>query len=213
MIDAMAVRVLLADDFELVRDGVRITLESDPAITVVGEAEDGRQALERARELLPDVLVLDLRMSDHGGMEALHAITDQLPEVRPLVLTANVDPDSVRVALAAGAAGYVSKRVDGDELCEAVLAVARGELVVSVPEPTPPAAGGAPRPPGPRLVLSRRQRAVVRLLAAGLTDREIAERLFVSVRTVQYDLRDVKNRTGLSRRSEIARWAVIHSLG
>jgi len=207
MIDPMAVRVLVADDYELVRDGVRIALESDPGIEVVGDAEDGRQALQRARELSPDIVVLDLRMSGQGGMETLYALAEQLPEVRPLVLTANADPDSVRAALAAGAAGYVSKRAGAEELCEAVLAVARGELAVSVPA-APPARGTGPPPE-----LSSRQRAIVRLLSAGLTDREIAERLFVSARTVQYDLREVKNRTGLSHRSEIARWAVIHSLG
>ncbi len=212
----MSVRVLIADDFELVREGIGVALESHPEIEVVGHAEDGREAVSRARALRPDVIVLDLRMSGHGGMEALDSCREQLPEVKVLVLTANENPDNLRAAIAAGAAGYLTKQTRGEELCEAVLEVHRGGLVVAPSLANQLLSESAPRSDGPqaeRPTLTARQRAIVRLLSAGLTDDEIAERLFVSARTVQYDLSEVKARTGLSRRSEIARWAVINSLG
>jgi DNA-binding NarL/FixJ family response regulator len=213
----VGVRVLIADDFELVREGISSALESHPEIEVVGHAADGREAVERARELRPDVIVLDLRMSGHGGMEALDVSRHELPEVKILVLTANENPDNLRAAIAAGAAGYLTKQIRGEELCEAVLTVDRGGLVVapSLAAHLVPGDGGVTRGDESTLrpALSARQRAIVRLVSMGLTDNEIAERLFVSERTVQYELSEVKKKTGLSRRSEIARWAVINSLG
>lgn len=212
----MSVRVLIADDFELAREGIGIALGSHPEIEVVGHAGDGREAVERARELRPDVVVLDLRMSGHGGMEALDACRVEMPEVRVLVLTANENPDNVRAAIAAGASGYLTKQTRGDELCDAVLTVHRGGSVIAPSLAkhllTEDTAESDPQSTE-RPTLTARQRAIVRLLSAGLTDKEIAERLFVSARTVQYDLSEVKEKTGLVRRSEIARWAVINSLG
>lgn len=210
------IRVLIADDFELAREGIAIALSSHPEIEVVGHAEDGREAVERARELSPDVVVLDLRMAGQGGMEALDVFPAELPQTRVLVLTANENPDNVRAAIGAGAAGYLTKQTSGEELCEAVLAVARGGLVIApslAGPPVPEASRESEQEAAARPTLTARQRAIVRLLSTGLTDKEIADRLFVSVRTVQYDLSEVKSKTGLARRSEIARWAVIHSLG
>jgi NarL family two-component system response regulator LiaR len=210
------IRVLIADDYELAREGIALALGSHPEIEVVGCAEDGREAVERARELGPDIVVLDLRMAGHGGMEALDAFSTELPDTRVLVLTANENPDNARAAIEAGAAGFLTKQTSGDELCEAVLAVARGGLVIPPSLSEPLAPGGSPGL-SPELVaqptLSARQRAIVRHLSMGLTDQEIADRLYVSVRTVQYELSEVRSKTGLARRSEIARWAVIHSLG
>jgi DNA-binding NarL/FixJ family response regulator len=209
------IRVLIADDFELAREGIAIALSSNPDIEVVGHATDGREAVERARELSPDVVVLDLRMAGHGGMEALDVFPAELPQTKVLVLTANENPDNVRAAIGAGAAGYLTKQTSGEELCEAVVAVARGGLVIapSLAGPLAPEASDGSEEPTAEPTLTARQRAIVRLLSTGLTDKEIADRLFVSVRTVQYDLNEVKSKTGLARRSEIARWAVIHSLG
>lgn len=203
------VRVLIADDFALVRAGIATALRLHPAIEVVGEAEDGVQALERARELRPDVIVLDLRMADHGGMEALDDLRTRLPEIKVLVLTANQNPDNVRSAIAAGASGYLTKHADDTALCEAVLAVERGALVLA-----PSLAGDrrALSAPAGGPALTSRQRAIVRLVGAGLTDEEIAGRVFVSARTVQQEIREVKRAAGITRRSELARWAVIHSL-
>ena len=154
--------------------------------------------------------------ADHWAYVVHIAREGELPGAKVLVLTANENPENVEAAIEAGAAGYLTKQASGEQLCEAVLAVARGGLVIapSRADQQPPVegsgSGSAVEAPTP---LTSRQRAIVRLLSAGLTDREIAERLYVSVRTVQYDLSEVRSKTGLARRSEIARWAVIHSLG
>jgi two-component system NarL family response regulator len=210
----VSVRVLIADDFVLVRDGIELVLSSHPEIEVVGTAEDGHEAIWRARELAADVVVLDLRLSRNGGIEALDAFREQLPDVRVLVLTANENPDSLQAAVDAGAAGYLTKKTSEEKLCAAVLTVARGGRAVT-PSLTHVLDGngaGAVRRGASRSSLSSRQRAVVRWLSAGLTDTEIAERLFISTRTVQYEIREVKERTGLESRSQLARWAVISSL-
>ena len=124
-------RVLIADDFALLRDGVEAALRSHAGIEVVGHAENGVQAVARARELRPDILMLDLRMSAHGGMEALDACRSEVPEVKVLVLTANENPDNLRSAIAAGAAGFLTKRTRADDLCAAVLTVADGGFVLA----------------------------------------------------------------------------------
>jgi DNA-binding NarL/FixJ family response regulator len=210
----VSVRVLIADDFVLVRNGIEIALESDPGIEVVGTAEDGREAISQARTLRPAVVVLDLGMPHHGGMEALDAFREQLPDVRVLVLTANENADSLRAAFDAGAAGYLTKHTSEEKLCEAVLTVARGGWAVT-PSLAKHVRHRVVSPPDGRTrrsSLTARQRAVVRWLSAGLTDKEIGKRLFVSERTVQYEIREVKETTGLKRRSQLARWAVINSL-
>jgi DNA-binding NarL/FixJ family response regulator len=211
----MAYRVLIADDFELLREGIASVLEASGEIEVVGHAENGLEAVERARELRPDVLMLDLRMAGHGGMEALNVCREEIPEVRVLVLTANENPDKVRSAMAAGATGYLTKQATGDDLCAAVLAVVGGTVVISPSLVDPPPVEDAEPSAANRTVaqtLTARQRTIVRLLSSGLTDAEIAAQLFVSARTVQYDIKQVKDEAGLAHRSEIARWAVINSL-
>jgi len=211
----VAYRVLIADDFALMREGIRAALESNDGIEVVGQAENGLEAVERAQELRPDVLILDLRMGDHGGMEALDACRELNSEVKVLVLTANENPDNLHSAIAAGATGYLTKQATGGDLSSAVLAVAAGSRVVAPSLVGSLATNDVERSADERAALrtlTARQRAVVRLLSAGLTDTEIAEKLFVSTRTIQHDLSQVKRKAGLSHRSEVARWAVINAL-
>lgn len=205
----MGVKVLVVDDFALMRDGIVAALEVDPEIEVVGRAADGLEAFERARELAPDVLVLDLRMSEHGGMETLELCAEHLPATKLLVLTANENPSNLEAAMAAGASGFLTKGVGASELRDAVIAVHGGEEVLA-----PALAASRRRAPSreEQPELTPRQRQIVRLLSRGLTDREIATELFVAVRTVQYDLASVRRKTRLSSRSELAGWAVIHSL-
>ncbi len=211
------IRVLVADDFELVRQGVENALAGHPEIEVVGHAADGLEAVERAWRLQPDVLILDLRMSEHGGMEALDVCRAELPELRVLILTANENPDNALAAMAAGAKGYLTKRASAEELSGAVIAVHHGRRVVTPSlehrrsQAVLSPAGGyqARRLPA----LTNRQRSITHLVSIGLTDGEIAGRLFLSVRTVQYEVAAVKRRASLNRRSEIACWAVLNSLG
>jgi two-component system nitrate/nitrite response regulator NarL len=148
-------------------------------------------------------------------MEALDAFREQLPDVRVRVLTAYENPDSLRAAIDAGAAGYLTKRTSEANLREAVLSVARGGWTVTPALAKHVGYGDESRAAGlggRRSSLTSRQRAVVRWLSTGLTDGEIAERLFVSARTVQYEIREVEERTGLTSRSQLACWAVINSL-
>lgn len=205
----MTVKVLVVDDFALMRDGIAAALEVDPMIEIVGRASHGVEGFELARELTPDVVVLDLRMPEHGGMEALELCTRHLPETKVLILTANENPSNLQAAMAAGASGFLTKGVEGSVLRDAVIAVHSGGEVLA-----PALAAQLRRSPtgGDRPELTPRERRVVRLLSRGSTDREIAAELFVAVRTVQYDLTSVRRKTGLSSRSELARWAVIHSL-
>lgn len=210
---SVSVSVLVVDDFALMREGIAAALEVDPDIEVVGLAADGLDAFALARDLEPDVVVLDLRMSEHGGMEALELFAEHLPETKVLIFTANENPSNLQAAMAAGASGFLTKETGGDQLREAVRAVQRGETVLATALAARLAARSSHvQSPEDQPDLNAREKQVLRLLSKGLTDKEIAARLFVGVRTVQYDLSSVRRKTGLSSRSELARWAVIRSL-
>jgi two-component system NarL family response regulator len=209
----MSVRVLIVDDFALMRDGIAAALAVEPEIEVVGLAADGVEALDLTRELAPDVIVLDLRMSERGGMETLELCAEHAPATKVLILTANENPSNLEAAMAAGASGFLTKEIGADGLREAVIAVHGGETVLAPALAARLAARGRSAPPREQQPeLTARERRIVRLLSKGLTDKEIAAELFLGVRTVQYDLSSVRSKTGLSSRSELARWAVIHSL-
>src|SRR3954463_8860908 len=129
--ERMKIRVLVAEAHPLVREGVIRTLERDPAIEVVGEADNGITAMKLAHELTPDVLVLDLRMPGLGGAVVLERLRAELPQIRALVMTANESPESLLDAVAAGAAGYLSKRTTGEELRQAVITTYGGGSVIT----------------------------------------------------------------------------------
>lgn len=204
------VSVLLVDDFALFREGVTAALGRHPEVSVVGEASDVPEALRQAAQLEPDVVILDMRLPGGGGLVALERLREAAPNARVLVLTANERPEGVVDAVSAGASGYLTKRAGGDELAAAVLAVAAGESVVE-----PAMAGHLMRElsgGGSRVVLNGRERHALRLVCDGLTDQQIADRLFVSVRTVQNDLRRIRDKAGVTRRPELVRWAANRSL-
>jgi two-component system response regulator DevR len=208
-----SIRVLLVDDFSLFREGVKVALERHGGIRIAGEAADVDEAVARAQELQPDVVVLDMRLPGGGGLVALERIAAVAPEARVLVLTANDRPEGVVDAVRGGAAGYLTKRAAAKDLGEAVEAVAAGQSVV---EPALTghlmrelAGGSGASTP---MTLSQREREAVQLVCEGLTDQEIAARLFVSTRTIQNDLRSVRERAGLKRRSELVHWAARRSL-
>lgn len=212
----MNIRVVVADDFPLVREGLVRALERDPGIEVVGQADNGREALELAHVHAPDVMVLDLRMPEMGGIAVLERIREELPAIRVLIMTASEKAESLLDAVSAGAAGYLSKRATAEELRQAVITAHGGGSVI-----TPALAshllrefshnargeGSSLRP-----ALGQRELDVLRLVAQGHTDTEIGKALYVSPRTVQNHLTRIREKTGLRRRSELTRWAVEHSI-
>jgi DNA-binding NarL/FixJ family response regulator len=214
--ERMKIRVLVAEDHPLVREGVVRALERDHGMEVIGEADNGITAMELARRLKPDVMVLDLRMPGLGGAAVLERLRAELPEIRALVMTANESPESLLDAVAAGAAGYLSKRTTGEELRQAVITTYGGGSVI-----TPDLAGhllrefsGSARGEGSsvRPLLAGRELEILRLVADGLTDNEIGKQLYISPRTVQNHLTRIREKTGLRRRAELSRWAVEHAI-
>jgi two-component system NarL family response regulator len=203
----MKIRVVVADDFPLVREGVVRALNQDPGIEVVAQAENGQQALTVAEQLRPDVMILDLRMPD---------LRNTQPEIRVIVMTASEQASTLLDAIAAGAAGYLSKRSTGEELRQAVITAHGGGSVITpslashlLKEFSSSARGeqSAVRP------LQGRELDVLRLVVQGKTDNEIGQELFISPRTVQNHLTRIREKTGLRRRSELTRWAVEHAIG
>ncbi len=212
----MNIRVLVADDHPLARAGMVRALARDPGIEIVGEAEDGQTALDMARTLEPDVLVLDLRMPGLGGTVVLERLRGELPDVRALVVTASESPEAVLDSVAAGAAGYLSKGASGEELRQAVIATYGGGSVISpdLARHLLREVAGAARGQGSsvRPVLNARELDILRLVSRGMTDNEIGAELYLSPRTVQNHLSRMREKIGVRRRSELARWAVEHAI-
>jgi DNA-binding NarL/FixJ family response regulator len=212
----MHIRVLVVDDFPLTREGITAALETDPAIEVVGQAADAEEGVALALELRPDVVLVDMRMPGSGGLVLLERLHSDLPEAKLLVLSGVENSDVMLEAITAGASGYLSKRAPREEVCGAVVTVYGGGSVVS-----PVLAGNLLREyastsrgesPSAKPLITRREQEILRLVAQGLTDKEIGSQLFISARTVQNHLTKVREKTGMGRRSELARWAVEHSI-
>jgi DNA-binding NarL/FixJ family response regulator len=212
----MNIRVLIVEDFPIVRDGIADALARDPGIEVVGAADDGGAGLKLARELRPDVMLVDLHMPELGGIMLLERLRPELPGTNFIVLTASEKGDSLLAAVAAGAQGYLTKRATGQELRDAVLTVHGGGSVIApslaghLLDAYARASNGESERLRPKLTGTEQE--VLRLLTQGLTDRQIAEQLYISPRTVQNHLARVRQKTNLSRRSELARWAVVHAV-
>jgi DNA-binding NarL/FixJ family response regulator len=212
----MNIRILLVDDFPLIREGFAAALEHDPGLNVVAEADNGEDGLRLARELCPDIVVLDLRMPGLGGMAVLERLRTESPETKVLVVTATEKVQPLLDAVAAGAAGYLTKRVTAEELRQAVITVYGGGSVIS-----PMLAGNLLKEysrasrgefSNVRPLLGTREHEVLRLVADGRTDKEISEQLYISPRTVQNHLTRIRQKTGLRRRPELTRWALEHAL-
>ena len=183
------VRVLLADDHALVREGIRSSLVRYPFITVVGEAEDGREAVRKVNALSPDILLLDLNMPEMSGMEAMPLIRKQCPNTRIIVLTVHDSKEYVSRLLRSGAHGYVLKDTSAEELVGAIEAVARGEAFFS-PRVSrilleDYAASGEAEAHNGKTTVSEREREVLELIDQGKTSKEVALQLKLSARTVE----------------------------
>lgn len=207
----------MADDFPLVREALVAALNRHEQIEVVGVAENGLEAVGQAHGLEPDVVVLDVRMPEMSGREALTRLTAELPGIRVLLISAHEEPDVVVDAVSAGAAGFLLKRMSGDELAEAVIAVHAGEAVIT-PELTAHLVRGLRRgeepqqPNGVSARLTPSETKILRLVAEGQSDKQISSELNISPRTVQSHLVQIRAKVGLRRRVELTRWAATHLL-
>lgn len=209
------VRILLVDDHGVVRSGLRHLLSVQAGFTVVGEASSGLEAVDLARSLKPDLVVLDLSMPGMSGLDALQRMRDEVPWVKVLVLTMHDDPEFVRQALSSGAVGYVLKAAADSELITAVRTVSAGgtyvyptlaaRLVVRGQAPSQ-AEGDSAR------ALTPRETQVLQLLALGYTNQEMAQELRLGVRTVETFRRRILEKLGLHTRAELVRYALNHNL-
>ena len=207
------IRVLVVDDHAVVRSGLRRLLDAEEDIETVGEAPDADRAVFEAIANRPDVVLMDLVMPGKGGIEGMPAVLRAVPDTKVLVLSMQDDPRYVREAFAAGAAGYVLKEAADTEVVQAIRAVAAGERYVH------PALGARmvsaeaeERRRAEEDPLSDREREVLRLLALGHTNQEIAKQLYISVRTSETHRAHIMQKLRLSSRSELVRYALAQGL-
>ena len=209
----MPTRVLIVDDHAVVRSGLRLVLEAEEDIEPVGEAGSGREAIFQNRSAKPDVILLDVVMPDQSGLDVIPTLLHERPEAMVLVLSMQDDPQYVRQAFAAGASGYVLKEAADTEVVAAVREVAKGgryvhpELGARLVAAETEAARRAEEDP-----LSDREREVLRLLALGHTNQEIAKQLYISVRTAETHRAHIMQKLRLGTRAELVRWALAHGL-
>ena len=209
----MSIRILVVDDHAIVRSGLRRVLDAEPDIETVSEAENAERAVFEAMEHKPDIVLMDVVMPGKSGIEGLPALLQAVPGVHVLILSMQDDPRYVREAFEAGASGYVLKEAADTEVITAVRAVAAGERYVH------PALGArllaaevAERKRAEADPLSEREREVLRLLALGHTNQEIAKLLYISVRTAETHRAHIMQKLRLSSRAELVRYALAEGL-
>ena len=209
------IRVLLVDDHAVLRAGVRALLEMQPGLEVVGEASDGQSAITRARELRPDVVLMDIGMPGPDGLTATREILASSPQTRVLFLTQHENKEYVLPALKLGASGYVLKRAEGDELITAIRTVHEGGTFLD-PAIASTLISEVSRdgktPEDLFESLSEREREVLVMLARGETYQQIAEALFISTKTVDFHRANIMRKLGLNNRTELTRFAIQRGL-
>jgi two-component system NarL family response regulator len=215
--DPERVRVLIVDDHALFRRGLQMVLDGEPDIEVVGEAGDGHQALDRAQELMPDVVLMDVRMPRRSGIEATLEIRDALPHVRIIMLTVSDEEADLYEAIKAGAAGYLLKEVSTDEVPEAIRSVMAGHSRISPSMASKLlnefASWSRRTTPGVDVpTLTERELQVLRLVAQGMANKDIARELFISENTVKNHVRNILDKLRLHSRMEAVVYAVRENL-
>jgi two-component system response regulator NreC len=208
------IRILLADDHTVLRSGLRALLSAQADLEVAGEADDGGEALRLAQTIKPDVVVMDIGMPGVSGIDATARIRRELPATKVLILSMHDDQGYLRQALRAGASGYVLKKAADTELLAAIRAAARGEVFLD-----PSLAKGfvedvvLPKAQEPDIpMLSDREREVLRLLARGHTNQQVADRLCIGVKSVETYKARLMEKLGLKGRAELVRYALTHGL-
>jgi two-component system, NarL family, response regulator NreC len=208
-------KVVIADDHAIVRTGLRALIQADPGLELVGEASGGLEAVELVGQYLPEVLVLDVSMPDLDGISVTRRVKVSYPNTRILILTVHEDEALLREAIKAGASGYILKRAAETELVAAIQVILRGDLYVD------PAMLRSllddqvnPKPVSPALVepLTPREVDVLRLIVEGYTNKQVAEQLSISTRTVEGHRANLSEKLGLHSRVELVRYAREHGL-
>jgi DNA-binding NarL/FixJ family response regulator len=204
--------ILLADDHKMLREGLRVLLDSQPGMRVVGEAANGKEVVDKAGELKPDVVVMDLSMPGLNGLQATELLRSRQPAIKVVVLTAHEDESYLTQLCKAGAAGYVLKRSAGDQLVQAIRMAARGQVYLE-----PALAGKAlarlmtgpsASPETTQAQLSEREKEVLSLIAWGYSNKEAADKLKVSVKTVETYRVRIADKLGLRSRTELVKYAL-----
>lgn len=206
------IRVLIADDHAVLRAGLHMLLDAQGDVEVVGEAGDGLEVSRKARELRPDVVLMDLSMPGPHSGEVIRRVRRACPKTRVLILTMHDDAASLSSAMLAGAAGYVVKKVAGSELTSAIRAVHGGRMFVDLTQAVDlgqsPVPGKGRKQRQPPKELSRREREVLQLLAQGYSNQQVADQIRVSVKTVETYRTRLREKLGLKGRAELYRFAV-----
>lgn len=202
-------RILLVDDHEVVRMGMRLLFETEDDFTIVGEASNGVEALAKVAVLDPQLILMDVRMEKMGGIEACREIKSRYPQVHILMLTSYTDDDAVVASALAGASGYLLKHLSRAELLRSVRLVAAGQTLID-PAASQQAVQRLASAPGSEL--TEREREVLTLVARGYTNKQIAGELYVSEKTARNHVSHILEKLGLARRSEAAAYAVEHKL-
>ena len=212
----MTIRILLADDHGILRAGLRSLLNAESDLTVIGEAENGRQALYMTREMEPDLILMDISMPEMGGIDALKQINETLPSVKVLMLTVHEDEGLLKKAIQAGASGYVVKRAVESELITAIRTIMQGDIYIH-PSMTKILIRDLVEAPKARKqssdnTLTQREIDVLRLIARGYTNKQIAQKLIISARTVEGHRANIMNKLDLHSRVELVEYAENHNL-
>jgi two-component system response regulator NreC len=208
------IRVLVVDDHEIVRAGMRLMLEEEPDVDILGEALNGKEAIDMCRELKPDVVIMDITMPDMNGIEATRHIKQEMPEVAVLAMTIHEDPDYFFEMLQAGASGYVPKRVASDDLLRAIHIVAEGNVFLEPTVATSLVSDYLERVNSGREERDRfdgltdREQQVLTLIAEDYTNQAIANKLGISVKTVERHRENVMRKLELHSRTALVKYAI-----
>ncbi len=202
-------RIMLVDDHEVVRLGMRAAFEAEPDLAVVGEASNGAEALAKMAVLDPQLILMDVRMEKMNGIEACREIKSRYPDVHILMITSYTDDDAVISSILAGASGYLLKHLSRAELLRSIRLVASGHSLIDT-NTAKQTMERLAQMPGSEL--TEREREVLALVARGYTNKQIADALYVSEKTARNHVSHILDKLGLSRRSEAAAFAVEHKL-
>ena len=207
-------RIFLAEDHETIRDGLKLLVNSQPDMEIIGEADNGRAAVQLAQQLLPDVVVMDVSMPELNGLQATKKLTQKCPQVKVLALTRHTDEGYLQQLLQAGASGYVLKQSKSAELLRAIRFIAAGQTYLD-PAITEKAitqirvGGRVARGAAPDASLSEREAEVLRLIAWGYVNKEVAARLSLSIKTVEVHKASGMRKMGMKSRVDIVRYALL----